>query len=133
MKSLVAGGAGFLGSHLVDKLLERGDEVLALDNLITGDLKNLDHLKDSPKFSFQQLDVSQPFHIHFEAEEIYHLASPASPNLKSSKSYHALPFETMLVNSTGTWNLAHLAVHLKAKFLFLPVLKKKTLPIKSKV
>lgn len=118
MKSIVTGGAGFLGSHLVDKLLERGDEVLALDNLITGDLKNLDHLKDNPKFSFQELDVSQPIHIHFEAEEIYHLASPASPNLKSSKSYHALPFETMLVNSTGTWNLAHLAVHAKAKFLF---------------
>ncbi len=118
MKSLVAGGAGFLGSHLVDKLLERGDEVLALDNLITGDLKNLDHLKNNPKFSFQNIDVSQPLHIHFEAEEIYHLASPASPSLKSAKSYHALPFETMLANTTGTWNLAHLAIHAKAKFLF---------------
>lgn len=118
MKSIVTGGAGFLGSHLVDKLLERGDEVLALDNLITGDLKNIDHLKDNPKFSFQQLDVSEPLHIHFEPQEIYHLASPASPNLNSPKSYHALPFETMLVNSTGTWNLAHLAVHTKAKFLF---------------
>lgn len=118
MKVIVTGGAGFLGSHLVDKLLERGDEVLALDNLITGDLKNLDHLKDNPKFTFQNVDVSQPLHIHFEAEQIYHLASPASPNLKSPKSYHALGFETMLVNSAGTWNLAHMASHTGAKFLF---------------
>src|SRR5689334_13300576 len=113
MRVIVTGGAGFLGSHLVDKLIERGDEVLVIDNLITGDLKNLEHLKNNPHFTFQNLDVSQPFHLHFEPEEIYHLASPASPNINNPKSYHALPFETMLVNTMGTWNLAHLATHAK--------------------
>lgn len=117
-KAIVTGGAGFLGSHLVDKLLEQGYQVLAIDNLITGDLKNLDHLKDNPNFSFLNQDVNHRFEIDFEADEIYHLASPASPNLKSSKSYHALPFDTMMVNSMGTWQMAEIALHFKAKLLF---------------
>lgn len=118
MKVIVTGGAGFLGSHLVDKLIERGDEVLAIDNLLTGDLKNLDHLKDNPKFNFLNQDVSKFFQTDFEAQEIYHLASPASPNTHSPKSYHALAFETMMVNSTGTWLMAELALQKGAKFLF---------------
>lgn len=117
-KAIVTGGAGFLGSHLVDKLIEKEYQVLAIDNLITGDLKNLDHLKDNPNFSFLKQDVSHHFHTDFAAEEIYHLASPASPSLKSSKSYHALPFDTMMVNSMGTWQMSQLALHLKAKLLF---------------
>lgn len=107
-----------MGSHLVNKLIERGDEVLVLDSLITGDLKNLEHLKENPKFSFQQIDVSTAFHTHVKADQIYHLASPASPNIHSPKSYHALSFETMQVNSAGTQNMAHMAVHMGAKFLF---------------
>lgn len=118
MKIIVTGGAGFLGSHLVDKLIERGDQVLAIDNLLTGSLKNLDHLKNNPNFSFLNQDVSKFFQKEFEADEIYHLASPASPNLKSEKSYHALPFDTMMVNSMGTWQMAEIALHMKAKLLF---------------
>lgn len=118
MKSIVTGGAGFLGSHLVDKLIERGDEVLAIDNLLTGDLKNLDHLKNNPKFTFLNQDVSQPFQTDFASDEIYHLASPASPNLNSPKSYHAYPFETMMVNTMGTWYMSQLALQKRAKFLF---------------
>ena len=115
---IVTGGAGFLGSHLVDKLIEQGNEVLVIDNLLTGNLKNLDHLKNNPNFSFLNQDVSQFFQIDFAADEIYHLASPASPNFKSSKSYHALPFETMMVNSMGTWYMAQLALQKGAKLLF---------------
>ena len=116
MKAIVTGGAGFLGSHLVDKLIERGDEVLAVDNLLTGDLKNLEHLKNNSKFKFLEADVVRP--LELQADQIYHLASPASPNLNSPKSYHALSFETMQVNTVGTWNLCELAGKLGAKFLF---------------
>lgn len=121
MKVIVTGGAGFLGSHLVDKLIGRGDEVLAIDNLLTGDLKNLEHLENNPKFKFLKQDVSQFFQLDPQwnkVDEVYHLASPASPNIKSSKSYHALAFETMMVNSMGTWYMAQIALQTGAKFLF---------------
>ncbi len=116
MKAVVTGGAGFLGSHLVDKLIERGDEVVAIDNLLTGDLNNLDHLKDNPKFKFLEADVVKP--LDLKADQIYHLASPASPNTHHPKSYIALSFETMQVNTVGTWNLCELAGKIGAKFLF---------------
>ena len=118
MKVIVTGAAGFLGSHLCDKLIERGDEVLAIDNLLTGDLKNLDQHKNNQNFSFLNQDVSKFFKTEFEADEVYHLASPASPNLQNPKSYHALPFETMMVNSMGTWLMSQIALEKKAKFLF---------------
>ena len=118
MKTIVTGGAGFLGSHLVDKLLERGDEVIAIDNLLTGDLKNIEHLKSNPDFKFIEEDVVKPLLGDLEADEIYHLASPASPNIRSPFSYHALAFETMQVNTVGTWNLCELAKKIGAKFLF---------------
>ncbi len=118
MKVIVTGAAGFLGSHLVDKLLSRGDEVLGVDNFLTGDPNNLNHLEGNSNFSFLEHDVIDPFKVEFEANEIYHLASPASPNFKSAKSYHALPFDTMAVNTTGTWNMAEMALELDAKFLF---------------
>ncbi len=118
MKAIVTGAAGFLGSHLVDKLIEKGYQVVGIDNLLTGNLDNLRHLENNPQFSFLQQDVSEAFEIDFEAEEIYHLASPASPNLNSPKSYHALPFDTMLVNTMGTWNMAQMALEKEAKFLF---------------
>lgn len=118
MKTLVTGGAGFLGSNLVEKLLNRGDEVVVIDNLITGDLKNLEEFKENPNFKFINHDVSLPFKLDFDPDEIYHLASPASPNINNPKSYHSLAFETMQINTVGTWNMCKLAIKTGAKFLF---------------
>lgn len=118
MKVLVTGGAGFIGSHLIDKLIAKGYEVICLDNLLTGSEKNIAHLKDNPNFKFLNHDVTKSFPEGLAADFVYHLASPASPNYSSQKSYHALPFETMLVNSTGTWNLCEFAAKGGAKFLF---------------
>ncbi len=118
MKVIVTGGAGFLGSNLCKKLLERGDQVLCIDNLITGSKDNLKELGNNPNFKFLEIDVSKPLPEGLEADQVYHMASPASPNMSSPKSYHALAFETMLVNTTGTWNLAQLASKIGAKFLF---------------
>lgn len=118
MRIIVTGGAGFLGSHLCDRLIESGHSVVCIDNLLTGSRENIDHLLKQPNFTFIDADVTKPLLQNLEADQIYHLASPASPNHDSLKSYHSLPFETMLVNSMGTWNLAYLATQLKAKFLF---------------
>ena len=118
MKIIVTGGAGFLGSHLCDKLLELGHQVICIDNLLTGSLKNIFHLKNNPKFRFINTDVIRPLPEDFTVDEIYHLASPASPNKNSPKSYHAHPFETMEVNTIATWRLCELAVKKNAKFLF---------------
>lgn len=118
MKIIVTGGAGFLGSHLCDKLIESGHQVVAIDNLITGSEKNIAHLKDNPNFEFINQDVTEDLPDDLIADQIYHLASPASPNEDNPKSYHALPFETMQVNTVGTWKLAERATKLGAKFLF---------------
>lgn len=125
MKIIVTGGAGFLGSHLCDKLIERSDEVICVDNLITGSEKNIAHLKNNSNFTFINQDVTE---INSEilrsaqddqlVGQIYHLASPASPNKNNPKSYISLPFETMHVNTNGTWKLCEAAVRLGAKFLF---------------
>ena len=74
---LVTGGAGFLGSHLIDRLLERGDEVVCADNLFTGSKRNIEHLLDNPRFEFLRHDVTFPLYI--EVDQIYNLACPASP------------------------------------------------------
>lgn len=118
MKIIITGGAGFLGSHLAEKLLERGDEVVAIDNLLTGDEKNIEPLKSNPNFQFVNFDVVEGLPSEIIADQIYHLASPASPNIHSSKSYHALAFETMQVNTLGTWKLCEAAVKMNAKLLF---------------
>lgn len=118
MKVIVTGGAGFLGSHLCDKLNERGDEVICLDNLLTGSEENIRHLKDSRSFTFLNHDITKPLPEDLGADLVFHLASPASPNIHSSKSYHALAFETMQANSIGTWNMAEWASKRGAKFLF---------------
>ncbi len=88
MKIIVTGGAGFLGSHLCDKLIETGHEVICVDNLITGSLKNIEHLRVQPRFRFVEYDVTADLPNKLPADQIYHLASPASPNLHSPKSYH---------------------------------------------
>lgn len=118
MKIIVTGGAGFLGSHLCDKLIEQGNDVICIDNLLTGSLENIKHLQTNPNFQFLNQDVIQPLTVDSPIDQIYHLASPASPNGNYPKSYHTLAFETMQVNTTGTWNLAELAVKKGAKFLF---------------
>lgn len=107
-----------MGSHLCDKLVEQGHEVICVDNLSTGFEKNIEHLKDNSNFKFVEHDVVKPLPHDLLADQIYHLASPASPNSHNPKSYHALPFETMQVNSVGTWHLCETALKMGAKFLF---------------
>jgi len=118
--ALVAGGAGFIGSHLCKDLLDKGYKVIALDNYITGDAKNVETLKTNPNFSLvekniiDKIDPNEFGKIDF----IFHLASPASPNKKSKRSYINFPLETLLVNSQGTYNLLELAKVNNAKFLY---------------
>lgn len=124
-----------MGSHLCDKLIELGHEVICIDNFSTGFERNIEHLKDNPNFKFVEYDVIdnmdkilkqaaegeprfQRVQDDRRVDQIYHLASPASPNHNNPKSYHKLPFETMQANSLGTWNLCKLATKLGAKFLF---------------
>ncbi len=118
MKTVVTGGAGFLGSHLCAKLLEQGHEVICIDNLLTGSRDNIKHLEENSNFKFIEHDVINKLPAGIDGEQIYHLASPASPNKDNPKSYMALPFETMKVNSLGTLNLCEWALNNKAKLLF---------------
>jgi nucleoside-diphosphate-sugar epimerase len=111
MKVLVTGGAGFIGSHLCDALIARGDEVLCVDNLLTGNPENIARLHSSPRFRFLQHDVTEPFDADVQA--IFHLASPASP-----VGYRRYSIETLLVNSVGTIHMLRLATALGARFLF---------------
>jgi UDP-glucuronate decarboxylase len=110
LKTLVAGGAGFIGSHLCDALLAQGHSVVAVDNFITGQRRNLEHLKDHPRFQFIEHDVIQP--IDLDVNLVFHLASPASPI-----GYLKHPVETSLVNSIGTYNLLELTRRNNAGFL----------------
>ena len=119
MRALVAGGAGFIGSHLCDSLLEHDFEVLCLDNLATGSKRNVRHLLNRPGFRFQRADVTKPdflrssFIVHrSRVDVVFNLASPASP-----KDYLALPLETLAVGSSGTRNLLELALRKKAVFV----------------
>lgn len=118
MRNIVTGGAGFLGSHLCDKLIDKGDQVICIDNLLTGSVENITHLQNNPNFQFIQTDAAENFPQDLDFDCLYHLASPASPNKNNPKSYQALPFETMQINSLGTWNLCNEASIRGAKFLF---------------
>jgi len=118
---LVAGGAGFIGSHLCKNLLSKNYKVVCVDNLITGDKNNVKTLQKNNNFVFLEKDITKPLSQEFKLEKldfIFHLASPASPNKKSPKSYINLPIETLLANSLGTYNLLNLAKETFAKFLF---------------
>ena len=108
---LVAGGAGFLGSHLCDLILGAGDEVVCVDNLCTGRTSNIEHLVDHAGFTFIHHDVVQPFAVDGPIDAVMNLASPASP-----KDYFRLPLETLDVGSAGTRNLLDLAERAGARF-----------------
>ncbi len=116
MKAVVAGGAGFIGSHLCERLLDEGVAVTCVDNLLTGARANVAHLLPRKGFSLLEHDVSLP--LDLEADAVFHLASPASPNPLSAKSYLAHPIETALANSQGTHQLLELARRYQAQFLF---------------
>ncbi len=111
-KVLVSGGAGFLGSHLCDKLLGEGHEVICMDNLRTGRIENIKHLLENKKFSFIEHDVTTYIEIKGELDYILHFASPASP-----KDYHEHPIHTLKVGALGTYNSLGLAKDKKATFL----------------
>ena len=117
---IVTGGAGFIGSNLCVRLLEAGNKVVCIDNLLSGSQKNIAQLLSRNDFYFINQDACLPFkNRRFEKiHEIYHLASPADPNTKSPVSYMAHPFETMKVNTIGTWNMCELALKHNAKLLF---------------
>ena len=97
--ALVTGGAGFLGSHLCERLLAAGTQVTCIDDMCTSDGSNVDHLRGEPGFTFVRHDVSEPFATAEDVDLILHFASPASP-----ADYHRLPVETLRVGSVGTWH-----------------------------
>ena len=109
---LITGGAGFLGSHLCDRFIKEGFHVIAMDNLITGDLRNIEHLFKHSDFEFYHQDVSTYVHIPGELHYILHFASPASPI-----DYLKIPIQTLKVSSLGTHNLLGLARAKKARIL----------------
>ncbi|MGB0450999.1 MAG: UDP-glucuronic acid decarboxylase family protein [Flavobacteriaceae bacterium] len=109
---LITGAAGFLGSHLCDRFIAEGFRVLGMDNLITGDLKNIEHLKDSEQFTFIHHDVTTFVEVPGPVDYILHFASPASPI-----DYLKIPIQTLKVGSLGTHNLLGLAKDKKARIL----------------
>ncbi len=112
MRVVVAGGAGFLGSHLCDSLLARGDEVVAIDNLSTGTLENVAHHEPTNRFRFVLADVTRDIPLEGTVDAVVNLASPASP-----AAYLAMPLETMSVGSEGTRRLLELATSNRARFV----------------
>ncbi|MFM8686146.1 MAG: UDP-glucuronic acid decarboxylase family protein [Bacteroidota bacterium] len=110
--TIVTGAAGFLGSHLCDRFLAEGHKVIGMDNLITGDMRNLAHLMPSPNFEFYHQDVSRFDHVPGPVDNILHFASPASPI-----DYLKIPIQTLKVGSLGTHNLLGLARDKKARIL----------------
>lgn len=109
---LITGGAGFIGSHLCDFLIDKGYKVIAMDNLITGDLKNIEHLRPNTNFSFIHHDVSDHIAVNGNVDFVLHFASPASP-----VDYQKIPIQTLKAGSLGTHNALGLALSKKAKFL----------------
>ncbi len=105
---LVTGGAGFVGSHLIDRLLDRGDEVLCVDNLFTGDKSNVEHLSSHPRFEFMRHDITFPLYV--EVDQIYNLACPASPI-----HYQFDPVQTTKTSVSGSINMLGLAKRVKAR------------------
>jgi dTDP-glucose 4,6-dehydratase len=109
---LVTGGAGFLGSHLCDELLTRGHRVICVDNLETGSLVNIEHIRDPDRFVHLNIDIIEPYYVDEPVDFVYHLASPASPI-----DYLRLPLHTLKVGSYGTHHTLGLAKAKRARFL----------------
>lgn len=112
MRTVITGGAGFVGSHLCERFLAEGHEVLAVDNLLTGSIRNIEHLGANPKFSFRKHNISEPLLIDGPVDAILHFASPASP-----ADYLAHPIATLKVGSLGTHNALGLAKAKGARLL----------------
>jgi UDP-glucuronate decarboxylase len=110
MRILVTGGAGFLGSHLIDRLMEQHHDVICLDNFYTGNKRNIEHWIGNPRFELVRHDITEP--IRLEVDQIYHLACPASP-----VHYQYNPVKTIKTNVMGTMNMLGLAKRVKARFL----------------
>lgn len=111
-RALVTGGAGFLGSHLCDRLLTEGYEVLVMDNLVTGSTDNIAHVTGNPRFEFVNQDVSEPFSVEGPLDIVFHVASPASPI-----DFPTKPIEILKVNSFGTYHALEVARAKGARFL----------------
>ena len=112
MKAVVTGGAGFLGSHLCDRLLEMGYDVLCIDNLVTGNTDNIAHLFGDPRFKFVKHDVTEYLYVEGTVHAVLHFASPASPI-----DYLEMPIQTLKVGSLGTHKALGLAKEKSARFL----------------
>ncbi len=112
MRTVITGGAGFIGSHLCERFLAEGHEVICVDNLLTGHLRNIDHLTSNPRFSFVEHNISHALHIDGPIDAVLHFASPASP-----ADYLAHPIPTLKVGSLGTHNALGLAKAKDARFL----------------
>ncbi|MEO1095835.1 MAG: UDP-glucuronic acid decarboxylase family protein [Cyanobacteria bacterium J06638_28] len=110
MRILVTGGAGFIGSHLIDRLMQAGNEVICLDNFFTGHKRNIQHWFGNPNFELVRHDITEP--IRLEVDQIYHLACPASP-----VHYQYNPVKTIKTNVMGTLHMLGLAKRVKARFL----------------
>lgn len=112
MNCIVTGGAGFIGSHLCEFLLEKQYQVFCIDNLVTGSIKNIEHMKNDPKFVFINQDITKDFSFTDEVDLVFHFASPASP-----VDYYKYPIETLRVGSIGTENVLKIAQKNNARFM----------------
>lgn len=112
MRAVITGGAGFIGSHLCERFLDEGHEVICVDNLLTGHLRNIEHLGSNPRFAFRKHNISEPLLIDGKVDAILHFASPASP-----VDYLAHPIPTLKVGSLGTHNALGLARAKDARIL----------------
>ena len=112
MRTLITGAAGFLGSHLCDRMLAEGHEVVAIDNLLTGSLRNIEHLFPKKEFSFYHHDITRFVHVPGHVDYILHFASPASPI-----DYLKMPIQTLKVGALGTHNMLGVALAKKARIL----------------
>jgi dTDP-glucose 4,6-dehydratase len=112
VRTIITGGAGFIGSHLCERFLERGDEVVCIDNLITGALSNIEHLRANDQFTFIRHDMSHPLELDGPVDNILHFASPASP-----VDYLQYPIQTLKVGSLGTHNTLGLAKLKNSRYL----------------